>query len=83
MNTNKREHITSLFVKAMYFWYTGDKLNGRNAMTVAAFLAKELGYVSKEEKESVPNQTGNRERDNAKVLAFDIPTKRVASTKVQ
>lgn len=39
MNLTKQEHVTALFVIAMYHWYIGDKFNARNAMEVAVQIA--------------------------------------------
>jgi len=39
MNETKSEHITRLFMIAMYHWYIGDKFNARNAIKVAIYIA--------------------------------------------
>ena len=42
MNTMSRnDHITALFVIALYYWHTGDKFNARNALEVAVQIARE------------------------------------------
>jgi len=39
MNLTREEHVTALFVIAMYHWYIDDKLNARNALEVAVQIA--------------------------------------------
>lgn len=39
MNLTKQEHVTALFVIAMYHWFIDDKFNARNALEVAVQIA--------------------------------------------
>lgn len=36
----QQEHVTALFVIAMYYWYSGDHLNANNALNVAVMVAQ-------------------------------------------
>jgi hypothetical protein len=73
INKTKKECITDCFLKALYYWYTDDKFNARNALSLAVYLAKDWGYVSKE-------KVGDGARAGAEVLALDFPAKRAASS---
>jgi len=39
MIMSKEEHVTALFVIAMYHWYIDDRFNARNALEVALQIA--------------------------------------------
>jgi hypothetical protein len=76
---SKQEHVTALFVIAMYYWYHDDRFNARNALQVAIHIAKEIEHVSPEQAEDVSIQRErNRGRALAEILAFDFPSKRAA-----
>jgi hypothetical protein len=45
MNMTRAEHVTALFVIAMYHWFIGDKYNARNALEVAVQIATHPNHM--------------------------------------
>lgn len=45
MNMTREEHVTALFVLALYHWYIGDRFNARNALEVAVQIARSSNHM--------------------------------------
>lgn len=45
MTLSREEHITALFIIALYHWHIGDKFNARNALEVAVAFATQPQHM--------------------------------------